>query len=59
MINRDAHAASVWTPLGYGTWEAYGNAEFGISRAPAYRLRDVARALGAIHGAVAAGTGDV
>lgn len=30
-------------------------AEFGISRAQAYRLLDVARALAAIHGAVAAG----
>ncbi|MBK3628309.1 hypothetical protein JHN59_26380 [Streptomyces sp. MBT49] len=32
-------------------------AEFGISRAQAYRLLDVARALAAIHGAVAAGPG--
>ncbi|MFJ7272686.1 hypothetical protein ACIQV3_39690 [Streptomyces sp. NPDC099050] len=30
--------------------------EFGLSRAQAYRLLDVARALAAIHGAVAAGT---
>jgi hypothetical protein len=38
------------------SWEAYGDAEFGISRAQAYRLLDVAQALAAIHGAVAAGT---
>ncbi|MEU2873063.1 hypothetical protein ABZ769_28335 [Streptomyces olivoreticuli] len=53
---RDAHAARVWLPLGYSSWESYCDAEFGISRAQAYRLLDVARALGAIHGAVAAGT---
>ncbi|MER8159953.1 hypothetical protein [Streptomyces sp. NPDC094472] len=53
---RDAHAARVWLPLGYGSWEAYCDGEFGISRAQAYRLLDVARSLVAIHGAVAAGT---
>ncbi|MBP5880743.1 hypothetical protein F3K37_42330 [Streptomyces sp. LBUM 1477] len=54
---RDAHAARVWTPLGQPSWEAYCDAEFGISRAQAYRLLDVARALAAIHGAVDVGTG--
>jgi hypothetical protein len=53
---RDAHAARVWVPLGYGSWESYCDAEFGISRAQAYRLLNVARSLAAIHGAVAAGT---
>ncbi|MFJ4577429.1 hypothetical protein ACIP4W_39985 [Streptomyces sp. NPDC088846] len=53
---RDAHAARVWEPLAYGSWAAYCDAEFGISRAQAYRLLDVARALAAIHSAVAAGT---
>ncbi|WP_424893321.1 hypothetical protein [Streptomyces sp. XH2] len=53
---RDAHAARVWVPLGHSSWESYCDAEFGISRAQAYRLLDVARALAAIHGAVAAGT---
>ncbi|MFE3581389.1 hypothetical protein [Streptomyces vinaceus] len=52
---RDAHAARVWLPLGHSSWESYCAAEFGISRAQAYRLLDVARALAAIHGAVAAG----
>ncbi|MEU7087991.1 hypothetical protein [Streptomyces achromogenes] len=52
---RDAHAARVWVPLGHGSWESYCAAEFGISRAQAYRLLDVARSLSAIHGAVAAG----
>ncbi|WPO76179.1 hypothetical protein [Streptomyces sp. KN37] len=52
---RDAHAARVWLPLGHSSWESYCDAEFGISRAQAYRLLDVARALAAIHGAVAAG----
>ncbi|MEV7684037.1 hypothetical protein AB0O64_36710 [Streptomyces sp. NPDC088341] len=53
---RDVHAARVWLPLGHSSWESYCRAEFGISRAQAYRLLDVARALAAIHGAVAAGT---
>jgi hypothetical protein len=53
---RDAHAARVWVPLGHSSWESYCAAEFGISRAQAYRLLDVARSLTAIHGAVTAGT---
>ncbi|GAA3381277.1 hypothetical protein GCM10020367_71930 [Streptomyces sannanensis] len=53
---RDAHAARVWLPLGHNSWASYCEAEFGISRAQAYRLLDVACALAAIHGAVAAGT---
>ncbi|MFB7595225.1 hypothetical protein [Streptomyces sp. NPDC056160] len=51
----DAHAARIWLPLGHSSWESYCDAEFGISRAQAYRLLDVARALAAIHGAVTAG----
>ncbi|MFE4777894.1 hypothetical protein [Streptomyces sp. NPDC056713] len=53
---RDAHAARVWLPLSHRSWEAYCGAEFGISRAQAYRLLDVARSLAAIHHAVTAGT---
>ncbi|WP_328777926.1 hypothetical protein OHT68_00325 [Streptomyces canus] len=53
---RDAHAARVLLPLGHGSWESYCDAEFGISRAQAYRLLDVARSLAAIRGAVAAST---
>lgn len=52
---RDAHAARVWVPLGHSSWESYCAAEFGISRAQAYRLLDVARSLAAIHDAVTAG----
>ncbi|MFE5334228.1 hypothetical protein ACFRCG_48600, partial [Embleya sp. NPDC056575] len=52
---RDAHAARIWIPMGFTSWEAYCQAEFAVSRAQAYRLLDVARALTAIHGAVAAG----
>ncbi|MEU8764709.1 hypothetical protein [Streptomyces sp. NPDC048659] len=52
---RDAHAARVWAPLGHSSWESYCRAEFSISRAQAYRLLDVARALAAIHDAVTAG----
>lgn len=43
-------------PPGHSSWESYCQAEFGISRAQAYRLLDVARSLTAIHGAVIAGT---
>ncbi|MGW6706129.1 hypothetical protein ACWGDE_14725 [Streptomyces sp. NPDC054956] len=53
---RGAHTARVWVPLRYTSWESYCGTEFGMSRAQAYRLLDVARALAAIHGAVAAGT---
>jgi len=51
---RQAHAARVWIPLGHRSWASYCTAEFGISRAQAYRLLDVARSLTAIHGAVTA-----
>ena len=51
---RHVHHAGVWAPLGYTSWQAYCAADFGIGRAQAYRLLDVARTLGAIHGAVAA-----
>lgn len=54
---RDAHAARVWLPLGHDSWESYCRAEFGISRAQAYRLLEVARSLTAIHGAVTADPG--
>ncbi|MFI2433621.1 hypothetical protein [Streptomyces sp. NPDC018693] len=49
-------AARVWHPLGHRRWASYCDAEFGISRAQAYRLLAVARALAAIHGAVPVGT---
>ncbi|MFI6530774.1 hypothetical protein [Streptomyces uncialis] len=52
---RDAHAARVWLPLGHSTWESYCRAEFAVSRAQAYRLLAVARALAAIRDAVTAG----
>ncbi|WP_447034626.1 hypothetical protein [Streptomyces sp. DSM 118878] len=52
---RDVPAARVWLPLGFTSWESYCATEFGISRAQAYRLLDVARALASIHDAVAAG----
>ncbi|MEV6319380.1 hypothetical protein [Streptomyces sp. NPDC051776] len=52
----DAHAARVWLPLGYNHWASFCAAEFGSSRAQAYRLLDVARSLTVIHEAVAAGT---
>ncbi|MFD7781339.1 hypothetical protein [Streptomyces sp. NPDC059753] len=53
---RDAYAARIWLPLGHSSWVSYCGAEFGISRAQAYRLLEVARALAAIHDAVTAST---
>ncbi|MCX4851357.1 hypothetical protein [Streptomyces sp. NBC_00893] len=50
---RAAHTARVWAPLGHASWATYCAAEFGISRAQAYRLLDIARALGTIQAAVA------
>lgn len=50
---RAAHAARVWVVLGYGSWAAYAEAEFGVSRAQAYRLISIARTAGAIDTAVA------
>ncbi|MCZ1006532.1 hypothetical protein O1L68_06935 [Streptomyces lydicus] len=37
---RDAHAARFGLPLGHPSGESYCDAEFGISRAQAYRLLD-------------------
>ncbi|MFH9656423.1 hypothetical protein ACH4MN_35270 [Streptomyces anulatus] len=54
---RAAHAAQAWLLPGFASWESYCGTEFGISRAQAYRLLDVARALAAIHDAIAAGPG--
>lgn len=45
---RDAHTARVRLPLGFTSWEAYYGAEFGISRAQAHPLLDVAHALIAV-----------
>jgi hypothetical protein len=50
---RRAHAARVWTALGYPSWEAYARAEFGVSRASAYRLLDMAVVLDQLDQAVA------
>ncbi|MEU7153864.1 hypothetical protein AB0B15_38490 [Streptomyces sp. NPDC045456] len=49
-----AHAAQVWTALGYRSWAEYATAEFGVSRSHAYRLLDLARTAEEIAGTVAA-----
>jgi hypothetical protein len=51
---RAAHEARVWVALAQPSWAAYCEAEFGISRAQAYRLFDIARAAGVIRAAVTA-----
>ncbi|WP_280212180.1 hypothetical protein [Nocardia cyriacigeorgica] len=39
---RSAHRARVWLALGFRSWADYAHAEFGISRAQAYRLVEIA-----------------
>ncbi|GAA3225094.1 hypothetical protein [Nonomuraea helvata] len=41
-----AHEGRIWRPLGYPSWGEYAAAEFGISRAQAYRLVDIAATAG-------------
>ena len=40
----EAHTGRAWKLRGFGSWEAYVTAEFGVSRQHSYRLLDVARA---------------
>ncbi|MFJ8313480.1 MULTISPECIES: hypothetical protein [unclassified Streptomyces] len=47
-----AHGARVRVVLAQPSWAAYCEAEFGISRAQAYRLLGIARAAGVIRAAV-------
>jgi hypothetical protein len=51
---RRAHSARVWIALGHETWEAYARAEFGVSRASAYRLLDMATVLDQLDAAAGA-----
>ncbi|MEU4235393.1 hypothetical protein AB0F17_64930 [Nonomuraea sp. NPDC026600] len=43
---RRAHEGQIWRPLGYASWAEYAAAEFGLSRAQAYRLIDIAATAG-------------
>jgi hypothetical protein len=38
LLVEAAHDGHAWVPLGYGTWEAYVRAEFGLSRSRSYEL---------------------
>ncbi|MFJ8314241.1 MULTISPECIES: hypothetical protein [unclassified Streptomyces] len=51
---RAAHEARVWVALSQPSWAAYCETEFGVSRAQAYRLLDIARAADVILAAVTA-----
>ncbi|MYW04784.1 hypothetical protein [Streptomyces sp. SID3343] len=51
---RRAHRGRAWTVLGYPTWAAYVQAEFGIGRSHAYRLVDLADAADRITDTVTA-----
>lgn len=44
----------VWVALSHASWAGYCGAEFGISRAQAYRLLGIARAAGVIRAAITA-----
>ncbi|SEG95177.1 hypothetical protein SAMN04489712_1722 [Thermomonospora echinospora] len=48
-----AHQGQAWRALGYASWGEYAHAEFGIGRAHAYRLVDMATTAEQLHGAVA------
>ncbi len=51
---RAAHRAQVWVPLGYSGWGEYAATEFGISRAQAYRLIDIAESATVVQKAIGA-----
>ncbi|GHF74030.1 hypothetical protein GCM10010218_63940 [Streptomyces mashuensis] len=51
---RAAHRAQVWVALGYSGWGEYAQAEFGVSRAQAYRLIDIAESAGVLERAIGA-----
>src|SRR5687768_14723826 len=44
----EAHDREAWRALGYDSFAAYVDAEFGISRGTAYRLIDQARVIHAL-----------
>lgn len=44
----EAHDRRAWRALGHGSWEAYVNAEFGMTRQHSYRLLDQGRVIHAI-----------
>lgn len=46
-----AHDGRAWIPLGYGTWEAYVRAEFGLSRSRSYELVTQGRVVRTIQAA--------
>ena len=46
-----AHEGKAWKVLGYGTWEEYVKAEFGMSRQRSYQLLDQGRIIEAIEDA--------
>lgn len=47
----NAHEWKAWAALGYGTWEAYVRAEFGIGRSRSYQLLDQAQVVREIEAA--------
>jgi hypothetical protein len=48
----NAHEWNAWGALGYDTWEAYVQAEFGIGRSRSYQLLDQARVVREVEAAV-------
>lgn len=51
-----AHAGRAWEALGYGSWAAYVQAEFAMSRSRSYQLLDQSKVIGAIEAATPEGT---
>lgn len=54
---RRAHKGRAWIALGYASWGEYVAAEFGIGRAHAYRLIDIATTADRLLSAAATATG--
>jgi hypothetical protein len=48
----EAHERRAWAALGYGTWEAYVQGEFAMSRQQSYRLLDQGRVIREIRAVV-------
>lgn len=55
----EAYSRKAWSALGYTSWEAYTETEFGMSRGQAYRLVDQARTVAALEEAAGLEPGEL
>jgi hypothetical protein len=54
-----AHARRAWEAMGYTSWDAYVQAEFGMSRGRSYQLLDQAKVIREIENAIKEQRGEV